>query len=111
MKSSVRKLVAVALVTTGTTASAVASAQTERAGLQASQSAAAGDIKGRITAMNLQGRTVMLDDGTVLHLDDSTRIAFRDLEERATVRATYAERNGEKFATSLHVEMREVQAP
>ncbi len=111
MKSSVRKLAAVTLVAVGATASGSAVAQTEWADSPGPASAEAGEIKGRVTAMNLQGRTVMLDDGTVLHLEDSRQVAFRDLEERATVRATYDERNGEKFATSLWVEMREVQAP
>lgn len=110
MKSSVWKLAAVTLMAVGATASGSAVAQTEWADSPGPASAEAGEIKGRVTAMNLQGRTVMLDDGTVLHLD-SRQVAFRDLEERATVRATYDEQNGEKFATSLWVEMREVQAP
>lgn len=69
------------------------------------------EVQGRVTAMNLAGPTVMLDDGTVLHLTDSSQIALRDVEERTVVRATYEERGGEKFATSLKVQEREYQAP
>ena len=64
------------------------------------------EVQGMITSMDPKGKSVTLDDGTLLMVPDSLRAARSALKEGARVKASYKERAGQKVATSIQVESR-----
>ena len=70
--------------------------------------AAAAEIEGKIQAIDMGNNQVVLEDGTALTYDDSTKITvdgqeanLNDLKEGAKVKASYEEKDGNKLATTL----------
>ena len=54
--------------------------------------------------MDQAKKRIMLEDGTLLTLSPSAKVAPTALKKAAKVSATYEERAGEKVVTSLRVE-------
>lgn len=65
--------------------------------------AGAADVKGKVKSVDAAGRTVTLEDGTMLVLPDDVRVGRDILRPGATVKASFEEMGGDKVVTSLQV--------
>ncbi|HEY7365552.1 MAG TPA: DUF1344 domain-containing protein [Methylomirabilota bacterium] len=61
----------------------------------------AGDVEGKIRAVDTSDRVIMLEDGTQLWVAEGQ--AMDDLKEGASVKASYEERDGKKIVTGIQV--------
>jgi Cu/Ag efflux protein CusF len=64
--------------------------------------AAGVEITGKVQSVDTQAGTVTLEDGTMLHVDDTAKLA--DISEGDTVKASYEEREGQKRVTEIEKE-------
>jgi Cu/Ag efflux protein CusF len=64
--------------------------------------AGAGEVTGKIQAVDSTERVITLDDGTKLWIAEG--VSIDDLREGARVKASYEERDGKNVVTSLDVE-------
>ena len=64
--------------------------------------ASAAEIEGKVTKVDMATRVITLDDGTALKFMNAAQL--RDVKPGANVKASYEQRNGEKIATSIHVD-------
>lgn len=67
-----------------------------------SMAAWAGDVTGKIQAVDPGERVITLEDGTKLWVAEG--LAIDSLKEGAKVKASYEERDGKKVVTSFEVE-------
>jgi Cu/Ag efflux protein CusF len=67
-----------------------------------SMAALAGEIAGKIQAVDSTERVITLDDGTKLWIAEG--VSIDNLREGAKVKASYEERDGKNVVTSLDVE-------
>jgi Cu/Ag efflux protein CusF len=67
-----------------------------------SMAAGAGEVTGKIQAVDSTERVVTLDDGTKLWIAEG--VSIDNLKEGAKVKASYEERDGKNVVTSLDVE-------
>jgi Cu/Ag efflux protein CusF len=67
-----------------------------------SMAAWAGEVAGKIQAVDSAERVITLDDGTKLWVAEG--IAIDNLKEGAKVKASYEERDGKNVVTSIDVE-------
>jgi Protein of unknown function (DUF1344) len=63
----------------------------------------AGDVQGKIKSVDPSGKTVTLDDGTMLTIPPTLKVEKQSLKAGASVKAKYEEKGGQKVATSLIV--------
>ncbi len=63
----------------------------------------AGDVQGKIKAVDPKGQMVTLDDGTQLVIPAALKIQRQDLRPGANVKASFEEQNGQKVATSIQL--------
>ena len=61
----------------------------------------ADEISGKIQKVDAADRSIVLEDGTQLWLGDS--VAADSLQEGATVKASYEEKDGKKIITAIEV--------
>ncbi len=61
----------------------------------------ADEISGKIQKVDASDRSIVLEDGTQLWLGDS--VAADALQEGATVKASYEEKDGKKIVTEIEV--------
>lgn len=61
--------------------------------------ASADEASGTIEAMDVQSRTILLDDGNAYIVSDS--VALESLEPGTEVKVSYEERNGQKVANEV----------
>jgi Cu/Ag efflux protein CusF len=59
------------------------------------------EISGKIQKVDAGDRTIVLEDGTQLWLGDA--VAAEALQEGATVKASYEEKDGKKVVTEIQV--------
>ncbi len=64
------------------------------------------EVEGNITSMDVSRTTITIDDGTQLIIPDSLRAARDVLKEGARVKASYEEQAGQKFVTSIKVQIK-----
>ena len=64
--------------------------------------AAAGEVTGKIQAVDATERVLTLEDGTKLWLTEG--VSIDQLQEGARVKASYEERDGKNVVTSLDIE-------
>jgi hypothetical protein len=64
--------------------------------------AGAGEVTGKIQAVDSTERVITLDDGTKLWIAEG--VSIDNLREGARVKASYEERDGKNVVTSLDVE-------
>ena len=64
--------------------------------------AGAGEVTGKIQAVDSAERVITLDDGTKLWIAEG--VSIDNLREGARVKASYEERDGKNVVTSLDVE-------
>jgi hypothetical protein len=64
--------------------------------------AGAGEVMGKIQAVDSTERVITLDDGTKLWIAEG--VSIDNLREGARVKASYEERDGKNVVTSLDVE-------
>ena len=67
-----------------------------------SMAAWAGEVSGKIQAVDSADRVITLEDGTKLWLAEG--ISLDNLKEGAKVKASYEERGGKNVVTSIDVE-------
>jgi Cu/Ag efflux protein CusF len=67
-----------------------------------SMAAWAGEVSGKIQAVDSAERVITLEDGTKLWLAEG--ISLDNLKEGAKVKASYEERDGKNVVTSIDVE-------
>ena len=67
-----------------------------------SMAAWAGEVSGKIQAVDSADRVITLEDGTKLWLAEG--ISLDNLKEGAKVKASYEERDGKNVVTSIDVE-------
>jgi Cu/Ag efflux protein CusF len=67
-----------------------------------SMAAWAGEVAGKIQAVDSADRVITLEDGTKLWLAEG--ISLDNLKEGAKVKASYEERDGKNVVTSIDVE-------
>ena len=67
-----------------------------------SMAAWAGEVSGKIQAVDSADRVITLEDGTKLWLAEG--ISLDNLKEGAKVKASYEERDGKNVVTTLDVE-------
>jgi Cu/Ag efflux protein CusF len=67
-----------------------------------SMAAWAGEVSGKIQAVDSADRAITLEDGTKLWLAEG--ISLDNLKEGAKVKASYEERDGKNVVTSIDVE-------
>jgi Cu/Ag efflux protein CusF len=67
-----------------------------------SMAAWAGEVSGKIQAVDSADRVITLEDGTKLWMAEG--ISLANLKEGATVKASYEERDGKNVVTSIDVE-------
>ena len=61
----------------------------------------AGDINGKITAVDVTARTIQLDYNTEISVAEG--LPMDNLKEGASIKASYEERAGKKVATKIDV--------
>jgi hypothetical protein len=59
------------------------------------------EIEGKVQSVDSSGRTIVLDDGTRLHVADG--VTMDQVKEGAQVRASYEERDGSNIVTDIEV--------
>lgn len=73
-------------------------------GSTSSSGSLAGDVKDvRGQIQRVEGNTITLADGTELQLPDNIQVQRDELKAGASVKASYEERAGQKFVTSIEV--------
>jgi hypothetical protein len=65
--------------------------------------ASAGEIKGKVQAVDPAGKSITLDNGTTLMIPASAKVDKKALSPGAEVKASYEEKNGMKMVQSLQV--------
>jgi Cu/Ag efflux protein CusF len=72
--------------------------------------ALAAEMEGKIQSVDTMGKQIVLQDGTTLVCDDSTKLVvegkegkLEDLKEGAKVKASYEEKDGKNVAATLEV--------
>ena len=63
----------------------------------------AGEVQGKIKAVDPTGRIVTIDNGTQLTIPATARAGRTALMPGADVKASYQEKNGEKVVTNIEV--------
>jgi hypothetical protein len=71
--------------------------------LAAGSMASAAEIEGKVKSVDVTGRMVTLEDGTMLTLSPGAKVDQRALQSGTEVKASYEEKNGKKMATSIEV--------
>jgi Cu/Ag efflux protein CusF len=61
------------------------------------------EVSGKIKSVDPAGKTVLLEDGTRLVIPDSVTTSPGALKAGATVKATVAEKGGQKVVTAIQV--------
>ncbi|HWC04423.1 MAG TPA: DUF1344 domain-containing protein [Methylomirabilota bacterium] len=61
------------------------------------------EVNGRVRSVDPAGRTVLLEDGTRLMIPESVAFDPGALKRGATVKATVAEKGGQKVVTAIQV--------
>jgi len=69
----------------------------------AAKPGAAKEVEGKVTAVDPDGKMVMLDDGTQLEIPATVKVDKKALKPGATVKASYEEKEGKKVVTSIEV--------
>jgi hypothetical protein len=59
------------------------------------------EIEGKVKSVDMAKKTVTLEDGTTLVVNDASELT--DVKPGSMIKASYAERGGQKVATSLDV--------
>lgn len=62
------------------------------------------EVQGTIKSMDQAKKRITLEDGTMLTLSPSVKVAPAALKKGARISALYEEKDGEKVVTSLRVE-------